>query len=168
MLSRASSRTFPRQCCYKEDQHKPPHREKRWNPIPASPLRWKLVGWLQSWERPEQGDNKCKRCRSTWICLPVSIILSPCWRSWLEHELGTTVKQYVENHYWPTIIYDKYRSLGVPWAPTSSWWPFGLLDFFLHTLWAVRLCGHSTQKYKNPKKSSCFDTSKYLVGQALS
>ena len=32
------------------------------------------------------------------------------------------------------------RSLGALWAPTSSWRPFGPLDFVLHALRALRPC----------------------------
>ena len=32
------------------------------------------------------------------------------------------------------------RSLGVLWAPTPSWRPFGPVDFVLPALWALRPC----------------------------
>ena len=39
-----------------------------------------------------------------------------------------------------TVILYYTRSLGALWAPTSSWRPFGPLDFILRALRALRPC----------------------------
>ena len=52
---------------------------KSWNPIPLFPSRLTLVGWLQSWEQPELGDNKCRMCRSQKTHWPVKNVQWVCW-----------------------------------------------------------------------------------------
>ena len=64
---------------------------------------------------------------------PLLVLSPPAWSS---HHLFLPCLPPVRAH--PQI--PKYRSQGVPSGPTSSWGPFGPLDFVLHGIRALSPC----------------------------